>query len=300
MSYKEIWSSQKINIDEDGSSFVRNFLCDWAEWNNGTFPYRVGQKLSNDAWFPSTQWTNTLLIRDIDARPTANPLVLSVDISYSSKSASAAKRPGQIKSWECAGNVSLEDRAPGSYIANDGTHLSYEDFWKTTDIYIASAADPKPSAPEIRWSRPSHEMTFSLYGASMYIYRLKAAIGTINSDDFLFPLLYDFSVGTETPVEADPVTHKSDAGKWLFADMRYNRIRIDCWRYDFTFKELQSYPAASDSDYDKYTWNQPFGPKIKVGANPWNLKLYYSTAFLDLFIGMYNTEPEELQGGGTE
>jgi len=304
MSYKEIWSSQKINIDEDGSTFVRNFLCDWADWNNGTFPYRVGQKLSADIWlypdgiwFPKTEWTESLLVRDIDARPTTNPLVLSVDVSYSSKTSSASTRPDQIRSWECSGGVSMEDREPGSYLGADGTVRTFEEYWKTTDYAIAH---PEAAVPEIRWFKPTHEMTFTLYGKSMYIYRLKAAIGTLNIDDFLFTLLHDFSEGTETKVKPDPETHKSDAGKWLFADMRYNRIRVDCWRYDLTFKELRSYPPASDSSYNKYTWNQPYGDKIKIGSNPFNLYMYHYSNFISLFEGMYNTDPEELQGGGTE
>lgn len=298
MAWREIWTSQQITVDAEGSRFQRVFKCDLADWLSGAFYYRVGQSLSYDAWFPTTQWTLALLITEIIARPTENQSVLHVDIYYSTNVANRGyERPDQVRSWECQGGVSLTEQPITYYQASDGTVKSVDEIWQATDIYINSDEDNKPPTPEFMVPKPNHELTFSLYGKPAYVDRIRNAAGCVNNVAFLGTLMATFAFGTEADIK---YTSVEDTGKWLLADFRYTRLRIDCWRYDFVFREFPTCVAMNNADWIKYTWNTPYGDKVKIGANALDLKAYRGVNFLVLFDGMDKIDPEQLQGGGSQ
>lgn len=313
MAFKELWRSQQIVVDEDGSRFHRVFLCDLADWLSGAFYYRVGQSLSFDGWFPQTQWTDALLINEINARPTENQSILHIDVYYSTKTTNRGyERPDQARSWECSGGVSSTEKDLTSYLrwvpGEKPTYTTLDEQWMLTDKYHDSIEGQEGDdivgepAPAIPVAGDYHEMTFTLYGSTLNMFRLSSAVGMVNADRFATDVLNWFGLNTDCETDAAKLPLISDYEKWRFVDLRYSRVRLDCWRYDMTFRQHPAPVILLHNDWPLYTWNQPFGDSItyEEGGAPWRVGAYPSIKFLELFEGMDKVEPEQLQGGGSQ
>ena len=296
MAWIELWQSQEIRETAEGTEFRRTFKVDRADWNNGTFPYRIGQSLSWDNDFPFTPITNALLITDMTSVPTQNTEVLNTEVLYSTNARNKAfERPDQIASWEVSGGASLTEKPLDTWVTANTTieKKTLSELWATvTGVEENEEGELVPAVPVIYVDHPAHSFNITLYGGGLYIYRLKSRLGHINSNEnFLSSILMLTDLEDDTNSDKSEATTFTDTYQWKFSDMRYSRVRRDCWRFDLTFEE---FPLAYKGT--AYNWNEPYGDKVKIGANNFDLNYYKESDLVYLLNGMQNVDPESNLG----
>lgn len=273
----ERWDSREQDITKDGDNIVQILTLTWSEWSAGMWVPAIG-----DSWSSSRP---DLVATHINCKP-LNQNYCTVTITFSTQNAEAREeRENQITSWREEIDFGVTEASLGYWTDTSAAEHIWRDIWtkQPTNGYGQSEETLDTSYPVVK--TPSVNMSITTYGDAWYINRILTYLTTVNSNYFL-----QYISSIKSSAEAyynDDVGSFDDTGKWMLVGCRVERIRNNCWRYDWEF------------EFNANGWNYWPMPAASGMSSPYDLK-YYSTAdFSNLFVGMNLNEPSTDPIGNT-
>ena len=263
MAVTEHFTSQETHETAVGTTFRRVFNMLHEEWSDGTFDIYVG-----DVW---TIPREELRVTDITTTVLDNTN-LRVTVLYSSLSKASEQEqiPDVISSWEEFTDATTEQDSILAWRDNVvEDDFVWEKIW-ADNLETGGLPEGTP-APDLIKHVPKLSFRAVAYGSRYYLVKILDAIGKINQTKFMGPYLNQRS--NELPA-ADTSFFPNDALRWLLVSCPIERVRSDCWRYEFTFL------------YNPDTWEKQHGIS--------NIRLYVGIDFAQLFddMGLTATIPD--------
>ena len=312
MAYEELASSQKLHVTADGVSFLRVFQVDWADWNDGTFPYFVGKALDDVTGVPlAEQFTVNpygLYVTDMITVPAVGNTRAGVEVMYSNDLSRTTPRqePNQAGSIEETFDVRTEEveiesyfvRRQGLVISNSASSditVGDQKFWPVLYSEFGFNSSSAASTPPLVVTNRTMSFQLTAYSSKLWIKRIMETLNTINDGKFMHPYL---TFTQASGIQTEPQLQEfDDTGLWLFASCPITRVRFDSWRYDMTF--LFNNNTMSPS----YLKSNPPATKISQRQG-WNINagiftgVYPEADHIDLLQDMLEESVVENPGTG--
>lgn len=264
----ENWNSRSQIISKDGDVVTQRLTVTWAEWNARTGIPNVG-----DAWSSARPdlVASQIAVEALDGTDD----YAAVEITYSTQNAEAREEiENQVSSWHEELDFGVTEAPLVYWQDTTPADQRWRDIWlkAAPDGYAQSEDTLDASYPIVKI--PTISMSITTYGDAWYISRILDHLTNVNSNYFL----QDISARKSTAEAwyADDIASYDDRGMWMLVGCNTQRIRNNCWRYDWQF-EFNS----NKWDY----WPVP-------GGTPHQLKYYTSYDFELLFYGMDLIEPD--------
>lgn len=275
MAVKELLESLEAHETSDGTTIRRVFQMFWSDFENpAIFGIFIGDKLGRTR--TKTMRNSELVAVDI-TQMAINNVYCTVSVLYSTqaKLPKQAERPDQLSSWEEVLDITTEELPTDTFgVLTEGadpdnpeswTWKSWAALWAATTT--GEEIENNPPILYLRQGRMIFRTT--TYASKFYGARVTDAIGSINSEDFIAPY---FGKQLAVPIDEIP----PDKNKWFFVGCPITRIRINSWRYDWTF------------EYKRQSWQQEYG----ITHN-----FYPERDFMALLADMDRTDGQTNPGG---
>ncbi len=295
MAVTESWMSQEAHETKDGTTLTRVFDTTWSDWLDGTFNYFVGDELEFGIASDEMRITD---IR-ITARDNVN---VRATVLYSTEATVSKQNavPDVKESWQETLDLGVDEivvdqyahlkdpNKPRSALLPTGfrpeSNVTYKDWNTVWKAYWTNESEThenlKGDVPELIFQRQRATYTITAYASTLFIRRVLEGLGKINSNPFMSQY---FSEQEDVP---DDTTGWSDVGYWLFKACPIERVRHNCWRYDFTF------------EFDWDGWNYQHGLYITTDNPTPQTNLYSAMDFPTLLYGMRATTVDSNIGTG--
>ena len=263
MSVIEHYTSRSHRITRDGHTITAIWILTWREWDQGYDDDNVDMPYIGEPWTDRED----LFCSDINVNNYGEGKdYCIINAIYSTEGTEfRTARPNQTGSWDEGIDIHLEEQVVDAY---EDTSTSTWKKW--SEEWVDGGGDAE-IMPMCVWYIPRLSFRVTTYGNTAYIARIKDASGKINSVAFLTDYLNRKEL-VQTKHKDDIPVSENDINKWLMLGCNMQRLRADCWRFDFHFL------------YDGVSWNIQHGIKTNM---------YETYDFRTLLNDMDKTDDEE-------
>jgi len=272
MAVTELWQSEELHVTSEGTDAQREWSALWTD----VYTWVDDLPQIGDFFHETRQ---DLICTDINVKPIDNTnVIVTATFSTEAKVDAEEERPDQAASWKFNISAQADEQVVSVADASDGTKTAtYRNAAGTVTDWLElwNATNPTKAAPDLILHKRKIGTSMTIYGSGCYVGRMLAAIGKVNSTQFMSAWLavkrqYD-------TYWTDDFTIANDTGMWLFSACEVTRIRAECYQFDLTFL------------YDGDGWNNFEG--IATGA-------YGTTNFNTLYSGMtYDAPVDDITTG---